>query len=98
MIENYADEHSDFDRMTCMCDHTEVDCFFDSYTDSLHFAYIGGQLVTEMLRDAVIQDFERQYTKACKEETYYNKLDSMITAYELKQELAWSTLNTSNMG
>jgi len=57
---NYADEHTDFERMTCTCDHTEVDCFFDPYTDSLHFAYIGGQLVTEMLRDAVIQDFERQ--------------------------------------
>jgi hypothetical protein len=85
---NYADEHTDFERMTCICDFTEVDCFFDRYTDSLHFAYIGGQLVTEMLRDAVIQDFERQYIKACKEEIYYNKLDAMIANYELKQELA----------
>ena len=88
MIKDYADEHSDFDRMTCMCDYTKVDCFFDPYTDSLHFAYIGGQLVTEMLRDAVIQDFERQYTKACKEEAYNDKLDSMIANYELKKELA----------
>jgi tryptophan synthase beta subunit len=71
-----------------MCDHTEVDCFFDPYTDSLHFAYIGGQLVTEMLRDSVIQDFERQYTKVCKEEAYNDKLDSMIANYELKKELA----------
>jgi len=85
---NYADEHTDFDRMTCICDFTEVDCFFDSYTNSLHFAYIGGQLVTEMLRDSVIQDFERQYIKACKEEIYYNKLDAMIANYELKQELS----------
>jgi len=88
MIKDYADEHTDFDRMTCTCDFTEVDCFFDSYTDSLHFAYIGGQLVTEMLRDSVIQDSERQYIKACKEEIYYNKLDAMIANYELKQELS----------
>jgi hypothetical protein len=88
MIKDYADEHSDFDRMTCTCDFTEVDCFFDSYTDSLHFAYIGGQLVTEMLRDSVIQDFERQYIKACKEEAYNDKLDSMIANYELKKELS----------
>ena len=88
MIKDYADEHTDFERMTCMCDHTEVDCFFDRYTDSLHFAYIGGQLVTEMLRDSVIQDFERQYTKACKEEAYNDKLDLMIANYELKKELA----------
>jgi hypothetical protein len=84
MIENYADEHSDFDRMTCMCDHTEVDCFFDPYTDSLHFAYIGGQLVTEMLRDAVIQDFERQYTKACKEEAEEQKLNAALDRYYQK--------------
>lgn len=88
MIKDYADEHTDFDRMTCTCDYTEVDCFFDPYTDSLHFAYIGGQLVTEMLRDSVIQDFERQYTKASKEEAYNDKLDSMIANYELKKELA----------
>lgn len=88
MIKDYADEHSDFDRMTCTCDFTEVDCFFDPYTDNLHFAYIGGQLVTEMLRDTVIQDFERQYIKACKEEADNDKLDAAIARYELKQELA----------
>jgi hypothetical protein len=88
MIKNYADEHTDFDRMTCMYDIIEVDCFFDSYTDSLHFAYIGGQLVTEMLRDSVIQDFERQYTKACKEEAYNDKLDAAIARYELKKEMS----------
>ena len=69
MIENYADEHTDLERMTCICDFTEVDCFFDPYSQSLHFAYIGGQLVTEMLRDKVIQDFERQYEKACLRKT-----------------------------
>jgi hypothetical protein len=88
MIKDYADEHTEFDRMTCTYDQTTVDCFFDSYTDSLHFAYIGGQLVTEMLRDAVIQDFERQYIKSCKEQAYNDKLDAMIEQYELKQELA----------
>jgi len=85
---NYADEHAEFERMTCTCDFTEVDCFFCPYTLSLHFAYIGGQLVTEMLRDTVIQDFERQFEKACKEEAYNSKLDAMIDAYELKQELS----------
>ena len=84
MIKDYADEHTDFDRMTCMCDHTEVDCFFDPYTNSLHFAYIGGQLVTEMLRDAVIQDFERQYTKACKEEAEEQKLNAALDRYYQK--------------
>jgi hypothetical protein len=88
MIKDYADEHTDFNRMTCTCDFTEVDCFFDSYTDSLHFAYIGGQLVTEMLRDTVIQDFERQYAKAVKEEVYEQKLSAAIDRYESKKELA----------
>ena len=88
MIENYADEHTDFDRMTCMCDHTEVDCFFDPYSQSLHFAYIGGQLVTEMLRDLVIQNFERQYEIACKEEADANALDSALSRYYAKQDYA----------
>jgi hypothetical protein len=46
MIENYADEHTDLERMTCMCDFTEVDWLFDPYEQSLNFAYIGGQLFT----------------------------------------------------
>ena len=84
MIENYADEHTDLERMTCMCDHTEVDCFFDPYSQSLHFAYIGGQLVTEMLRDLIIQNFERQYEKACKEEADNTALDFALARYESK--------------
>ena len=88
MIKDYADEHSDFDRMTCMCDHTEVDCFFDPYTDSLHFAYIGGQLVTEMLRDSVIKDLERQYEKACLIELEENKLTVALDRYYAKQDYA----------
>ena len=85
---NYADEHSDFDRMTCMCDHTEVDCFFSEYCGSLHFAYIGGQLVTEMLRDLVIQNLERQYEKACLIELEENKLTVALDRYYAKQDYA----------
>ena len=85
---DYADEHKNFDRMTCICDHTEVDCFFSEYCGSLHFAYIGGQLVTEMLRDAVIQGFERQYELACKEEAEANALDSALARYYAKQDYA----------
>jgi len=88
MIANYADEHTDLERMTCICDFTEVDCFFDPYSGNLYFAYVGGVEISDMLRDAVIQDFERQYTKACQEEAYNDKLDSMIANYELKKELA----------
>jgi hypothetical protein len=88
MIKDYADEHSDFERMNCKYDHTDVDCFFDPYTQSLHFAYVGGQLVTEMLRDTVIKDFERQYFLACEEEESAQKLQSAIDRYELKKELA----------
>jgi hypothetical protein len=84
MIKNYADEHTDLERMTCMCDHTEVDCFFDPYSQSLHFAYIGGQLVTEMLRDSVIKDLERQYEKACLIELEESKLSAALDRYEAK--------------
>jgi hypothetical protein len=85
---NYADEHTDLERMTCMCDHTEVDCFFDPYSQSLHFAYIGGQLVTEMLRDAVIQGFERQYEIACRVEREESKLSAALDRYYAKQDYA----------
>jgi hypothetical protein len=88
MIKDYADKHAEFDRMTCICDFTEVDCFFDPYSQSLHFAYIGGQLVTEMLRDLVIQNFERQYEIACKEEADANALDSALSRYYAKQDYA----------
>jgi len=52
------------------------------------FAYVGGIEISEMLSDKVIQDFERQYAKACQEEAYESKLSAMIDAYELKKELA----------
>jgi len=88
MIKDYADEHAEFDRMTCICDFTEVDCFFDPYSQSLHFAYIGGQLVTEMLRDLVIQNFERQYEKACHIEREESKLSAALDRYYAKQDYA----------
>jgi hypothetical protein len=88
IIRNYALDHPEFERMTCTCDFTTVDCFFDPYTDNLHFAYIGGQLVTEMLRDSVIQNFERQYTKACQQEAEDSALDLAISNYELKKGYA----------
>ena len=84
IIRDYALDHPEFERMTCTCDYTEVDCFFEPYSQNLHFAYIGGQLVTEMLRDAVIQDFEKQYIKACKEESEQNALDYALARYESK--------------
>jgi len=88
MIKDYADEHTEFDRMTCICDFTEVDCFFDPYSQSLYFAYIGGQLVTEMLRDAVIQGFERQYEIACRVEREESKLSAALDRYYAKQDYA----------
>jgi hypothetical protein len=39
-----------------------------------------------MLRDAVIQDFEKQYIKACDEEHYEQKLSAAISRYESKKE------------
>ena len=86
IIRDYALDHPEFERMTCICDFTEVDCFFEPYSQNLHFAYIGGQLVTEMLRDAVIKDFEKQYIKACDEEHYEQKLSAAISRYESKKE------------
>jgi hypothetical protein len=88
MIKDYADEHTDLERMTCICDFTEVDCFFDPYSQSLYFAYIGGQLVTEMLRDAVIQGFERQYEIACRVEREESKLSAALDRYYAKQDYA----------
>jgi len=83
---NYADLHPEFERMVCDYDHTQADCFFEPYSGNLYFVYVGGQLVTEMLRDTVIQNFELQYAKACKEEAYEQKLSAMIDLYESKQE------------
>ena len=88
---NYALEHTDCERMVCDYDYIiDVDCFFDPYSQNLMFAYVGGIEISEMLSDKVIQDFERQYAKACQEEAYESKLSAMIDAYESKKELAWT--------
>lgn len=86
---NYALEHTDCERMVCDYDYIiDVDCFFDPYSQNLMFAYVGGIEISEMLRDTVIQDFERQYAKAVEEEAYERKLSAMIDTYESKKELA----------
>ena len=84
-------EHSDFDCM--VCEHpdapgVDLECYFDAQTTNLWFVYIGDALITDLLRDTIIQSLERGYVKACKEEAYNNKLDSMIANYKLKKELA----------
>ena len=85
---NYALEHTDCERMVCDYDYIiDVDCFFDPYSQNLMFAYVGGIEISEMLRDKVIQDFERQYAKAVKEQIYNDKLDYAIARYESKKEL-----------
>lgn len=81
---DYAQEHYDLERMTCNYDHTEVDCFFEPCSYNLLFAYVGGQLVTEMLRDSVIQDFERQYEIACRAEAEEEKLSAALDRYYQK--------------
>ena len=89
---NYALEHTDCERMVCDYDYIiDVDCFFDPYSQNLMFAYVGGIEISEMLRDKVIQDFERQYAKAVEEEAYESKLSAMIDAYESKKDYAWKT-------
>ena len=86
---NYALEHTDCERMVCDYDYIiKVDCFFDPYSQNLMFAYVGGIEISQMLRDTVTQDFERQYAKAVAEEAYESKLSAMIEQYELKKELA----------
>jgi len=80
----YALEHTDLDRFTCEYDVIKVDCFFEPYSSNLLFAYVGGQLVTEMLRDSVIQDFERQYEIACRVDMEEQKLDAALDRYYQK--------------
>jgi hypothetical protein len=81
---DYALEHYDLERMNCKYDHTEVDCFFEPCSYNLLFAYVGGQLVTEMLRDTVIQNFERQYEIACRAEAEEQKLSAALDRYYQK--------------
>jgi hypothetical protein len=80
-------KHSDFDCM--VCEHqdapgVDLECYFDSQTDNLWFVYIGDALITDLLRDTVIQALERTYIKACKEESEQNALDYALARYESK--------------
>ena len=80
-------EHSEFDCM--VCEHpdapgVDLECYFDSDTDNLWFVYIGDALITDLLRDTVIQSLERGYVKACKEQLDNDKLDYALARYESK--------------
>ena len=93
----FPTQHPDLDQM--ICEHHDVpgqdlECYFEAYTGNLWFVYVNGGEIHELLRDTVIQTLEEAYTKACKEEAYNDKLDSMIANYELKKELSWNSTNT----
>ena len=80
-------EHSDFDCM--VCEHpdapgVDLECYFDAQTTNLWFVYIGDALITDLLRDTIIQSLERGYVKACKEEADANALDLALANYESK--------------
>jgi len=80
-------EHSEFDCMVCShSDAPDVDleCYFDAQSTNLWFVYIGNALITDLLRDTVIQSLERGYVKACKEEADNNALDFALARYESK--------------
>jgi hypothetical protein len=80
-------EHAEFDCM--VCEHpdalgVDLECYFDSQTYNLWFVYIGDALITDLLRDTVIQSLERGYVKACKEQLDNDKLDYALARYESK--------------
>ena len=80
-------EHSEFDCM--VCEHpdaqgVDLECYFEPNTTNLWFVYIGDALITDLLRDTVIQSLERAYAKACQEEADADALDSAISRYEAK--------------
>ena len=80
-------EHSDFDCM--VCEHpdapgVDLECYFDAQTTNLWFVYIGDALITDLLRDTIIQSLERGYVKACKEEADANALNLALANYESK--------------
>ena len=80
-------EHSDFDCM--VCEHpdapgVDLECYFDAETANLWFVYIGDALITDLLRDTIIQSLERGYIKACKEEADNTALDFALARYESK--------------
>jgi hypothetical protein len=80
-------EHSEFDCM--VCEHpdapgVDLECYFDAQTSNLWFVYIGDALITDLLRDTIIQSLERGYIKACKEEADNTALDFALARYESK--------------
>ena len=84
-------EHAEFDCMVCEhpdAQDVDLECYFDGQTANLWFVYIGNALITDLLRDTVIQALERGYSKACKEEAENDKLDYALARYELKKEMS----------
>jgi hypothetical protein len=80
-------EHAEFDCMVCEhpdAQDVDLECYFDGQTANLWFVYIGNALITDLLRDTVIQALERTYIKACKEESEQNALDFALARYESK--------------
>lgn len=80
-------EHSEFDCM--VCEHpdaqgVDLECYFEPNTTNLWFVYIGDALITDLLRDTVIQSLERAYAKACQEEADADALDFALARYESK--------------
>ena len=80
-------EHIEFDCMVCShpdAPDVDLECYFDAQSTNLWFVYIGNALITDLLRDTVIQSLERGYVKACKEEADNNALDFALARYESK--------------
>lgn len=80
-------EHSEFDCMVCEhpdAPNVDLECYFDAQTTNLWFVYIGDALITDLLRDTVIQSLERGYVKACKEEAEEQKLSDALDRYYQK--------------
>ena len=80
-------EHSEFDCM--VCEHpdaqgVDLECYFEPNTTNLWFVYIGDALITDLLRDTVIQSLERGYAKAIQEQIDNDKLDYALARYENK--------------
>jgi hypothetical protein len=65
-------EHDDFGA--------KLECHFDEYTGSLWHVYYGGHDLYNLLSDAVIRDFERQFAIA-------NKLQAYTREVELAMDL-----------
>ena len=98
---NYPTQHPELDQM--ICEHHNVpdqdlECYFEAYTGNLWFVYANGALITDLLRDSVIQTLEEAYAKACKEEADNDKLDYALARYEMKKEMSWNIATTQNMG